>query len=389
MKLRRLPEDFRVDEVCDLAVGSQGFFAVYELSKRGQGTLEAIDQLIRDWKLPRQNAEHAGMKDRHAVTTQWITVRNGPATDYELPLASVKYLGQSERAITASDIAYNRFELVLRSLTTTEVDCLTKNLPVVAKEGVANYFDDQRFGSLPDSKEFIATAWIKRDYERALWLAFAEHLPDDDAAERKEKEILRAHWGDWKTCKAGLSRSHRRSVITFLDDKPGYFKKAWVTVNEQLRGIYLSALQGHLWNCVLNKLIEFQTQPKQRTSLELKPGAVQIYHDLTDAQINSFSKTSLHLPSARLNLPPGFEADIMQLALTEQGWHLEDLKVSFPRDRFFSKAKRPVMLKVNDLEYRYQDDELDSGHQKLTLEFSLPKGSYATMVVKRLMLVTT
>ena len=374
-----------VEEVCHLELLSSGRFAVYELSKKQLTTLDTIDRLVRHWNLPRKNIAYAGMKDRHAVTTQWITIQNGSEDHLELPGFSLKYLGRTEKPINAGHIASNRFSIVLRSLDDNEVQLCERNLPKLEQQGVPNYFDDQRFGSLPKSNEFIAGAWIKQDYERALWLTFAEPLPDDSAPERKQKTILREHWGDWSTCKASLDRSHRRSIITFLDDKPGHFKGAWACVNQQLRGIYLSAFQSYLWNEILSNFIKFQTTAEQQSTVELKPGPVLFFQGLTDQQVNSFARTTIPLPSARLKLSAGFEADLIQGTLANLGWKLEELKVRHPRDRFFSKAQRKVLLKPEELRFQFSDDELYPGYKQLTLRFSLPRGSYATMVVKRLM----
>ena len=68
------------------------------------------------------------------------------------------------------------------------------------------------------------------------------------------------------------------------------------------------------------------------------------------------------------------------------GWPLSEIKVRYPRDRFFSRANRQLVAQVNDLTWQFDADDLATSQHKLTFSFSLPRGSYATMVVKQIML---
>jgi tRNA pseudouridine13 synthase len=383
MKLRRLAEDFRVAEQNSLALKPAGQFAAYELVKSRWTTLEAIERLSRLLNIPRRDFSHAGLKDRHAITSQLITIRNGPPRSIDDDALSLVYRGQASRATTASDITGNSFELVLRSLLPAEVMAATRALSEIRNCGIANYFDDQRFGSYFPERGFIAGAWIREDYELALRLAFAEHQPFDDAEERQQKEILRDHWGDWPTCKQLLNRSHRRSIITFLCDHPTDFKKAWGTVNAELRGLFLSALQSDLWNRLASALFLDRCRRDQLSSMALKTGPLWFPRQLDVPQLQDLREMQLPLPSARLRGQDPLTNWIDQ-SLSQWGWPLKDLKVRYPRDRFFSRSRRPVLISATDLHAEFSTDELDSSRQKLALRFSLPRGAYATMLVKRL-----
>lgn len=386
MKLRRQTNDFIVQEENNLPLVRTGKFAVYELRKTGWNTLDAIQSLAIQLKRPVHDFSHAGLKDRHAETTQWITIQNGPTRNFKTENISLEYLGQAERGTTAQDIVSNRFTLVLRSLNAVERASAESALPTIRNAGIANYFDDQRFGSYIPGQPFIAEHWIRGEYEKALWLTFAERHPQDDGAEREQKDLLREHWGDWKQCKAVLSRSHRRSIMTFLDDRHDDFKGAWACVNSEMRGLYLTAFQSHLWNRMLNRLFHLHCEPTQLTECHLKTGAFLIPTSLTIKQQSTLHQVEMPLPSARLKLDDPQLLGLINTTLTELGWRLQDLKVRHPRDRFFPKASRRAMIPVNGLEAEFAVDELSPEESKLTISFSLPRGCYATMLVKRLML---
>ncbi|WP_437192449.1 tRNA pseudouridine(13) synthase TruD [Planctomicrobium sp. SH527] len=386
MKLRRQPEDFEVIERSSLPVGRSGEFAVYELRKTGWTTLDAIDKMAREIEIPRKNIEHAGLKDRHAVTTQRITIRNGPRQSFEDGEIFLNYLGQSTRPISADDISENTFRIVLRSLSERERDAAEIAIPEIQQSGVPNYFDEQRFGSWFPEHGFIAEAWIRGRYEDAFRLAFAEPERTDNPEEREQKAILRENWGDWILCKQLLSRSHRRSIVTYLCDHPTDFKKAWATVNGDLRGLYLSALQSDLWNRIVSASFAKEISPEQMVTLNLKTGPLNCPKVFTKEQSERYQRMQVPLPSGRLQLSEFPDPELVETTLQEQGWKLHELKVKFPRDRFFSRAYRPVMIPVQNFRGEFAADELSTGLSRLTLRFSLSRGSYATMVIKRLFL---
>jgi tRNA pseudouridine13 synthase len=113
--------------------------------------------------------------------------------------------------------------------------------------------------------------------------------------------------------------------------------------------------------------------------------AVPFYSRLTEEELRGVSGLVLPLPSARLHLDPGPLQDLYERVLGEQGISLRELRVKYPRDSFFSKGDRQVMVKPTELRIDLADDELNAGRLRATLQFVLPRGSYATILVKRLL----
>ena len=70
--------------------------------------------------------------------------------------------------------------------------------------------------------------------------------------------------------------------------------------------------------------------------------------------------------------------------LGEFGLELRQLRVKYPRDSFFSKGQRAAAAPVDNLTANPATDEMYPGRKKLSLGFDLPRGSYATILVKRL-----
>src|SRR5262245_65303375 len=92
MKLKRQAEDFQVDEQISL-VGDGGPFALYRLTKHSIGTPEAIDAIARRWDLAPHAIAFAGLKDKHALTRQFVTIHHGPKRAICQTNLEVDYIG--------------------------------------------------------------------------------------------------------------------------------------------------------------------------------------------------------------------------------------------------------------------------------------------------------
>ncbi len=406
MKLKSQPADFRVAELTEVRA-SGGPFALYELSKESLGTPEAVSAILRLWNLPRDRISYGGMKDRHACTTQHLTIFQGPRKDLKERSFRLNYIGQTPRNFTAQDIVGNQFSIRLRGISSQQTALLTQRLESIQQFGLINYFDDQRFGSLGESARFIAEPWCKGDYESALFLALAEPNKHDRPRESQQKAILRQHWGQWDVCKEKLDRSHRRSIVTYLVDHPTGFKRAISLIRSDLRSIYLAAFQSGLWNQWLSRIIQrnceprlsFFSSPVGSLAIPLSSGILNSIDDQPhplDSQVSQstgpgeqiewLTDLQLPLPSARQHDWPSEYVGELDAILTELGMERREIRLKYPRDTFFSKGMRACWIRVRDFRFEWSDDAASADKKSLLLEFQLPRGSYATMIVKLLQL---
>jgi tRNA pseudouridine13 synthase len=70
--------------------------------------------------------------------------------------------------------------------------------------------------------------------------------------------------------------------------------------------------------------------------------------------------------------------------LAAEGMELRQVRVKYPRDSFFSKGERAATFRPGDFRHEWAADDLYEGRRKLSLSFTLPRGSYATILVKRI-----
>src|SRR5918993_1183807 len=384
MKLKRQAEDFQVEELPIVGGGDRGRYTFYRLSKRGLGTLEAIEAICRRWNIAGGRLNYGGLKDRHAVTVQYMTILDGPPREMHQTHFDLEPLGRLAHPYGPAHFRGNRFVVVLRDLTSRAVERGLAALGELPRDGLPNYFDDQRFGSVGFDGGVIPPARVGGDHERALRLAIAEPNASDRPETKVEKEILRELWGRWPEAKARLGRSHARSLVTYLVDHPTDFRGAFARVRRELRSLYFSAFQSHLWNLLLARLIERTTRPEQRILIDFKLASLPIHRGLDPEQAEVLAGWRIPLPAARTPLPEGPARDLALEVVGELGLTWDDIRVRHLKDVFFSKGVRPALYFAETLTHAVAPDELEPGRNKLRLAFDLPKGAYATLVVKRL-----
>lgn len=384
MKVKQQPEDFQVEELTDVVPAGRGPFAFYRLEKSGWATPDAVQAIRRRWGLNPRRLSYGGLKDKHAQTQQYLTIHHGPQRGLIHHGVRLHYLGQVLEPYTSRQIKANRFRITLRALQTEEIARAQQALDEVRVDGVPNYFDDQRFGSVGDSEEFVARFMILGRYEEALRLALTAPYAHDRKAQKEEKAILLAHWGDWPACKERLPRSHARSLVDYLVSHPTDFRGALARMRPELRGLYLSAYQSYLWNRMLNQWLLEHCRPDQLLQVRLRLGEVAMHRKLEATQGSEFANVRLALPSARLKLEAGDRrAPLIDAVLAPEGFRLSEMKIRGLREPFFSKGERAALCLPAELTHEPAADELHAGRQKMTLSFDLPRGSYATLILKR------
>lgn len=155
--IRRAPEDFEVDELPAYEPCGVGAHLFVRFTKRGLDTLVAVRELARRLGVPARDAGTAGLKDRHAVTTQWASFPLSERAPLPEPAAlagdgiDVLALARHGNKLKTGHLRGNRFSLLLRDVPTGEEGALVDALTRVGADGLPNRFGRQRFGRHGDN----------------------------------------------------------------------------------------------------------------------------------------------------------------------------------------------------------------------------------------------
>jgi tRNA pseudouridine13 synthase len=186
--------------------------------------------------------------------------------------------------------------------------------------------------------------------------------------------------------KAALDRSHRRSIVTYLTDHPTDFRGAFARLRTDLRSLYLSAYQSFLWNRLLATLIREQCPAEAIHEIDLGPDKVAFFRDIPEARTKEWQTLELPLPSARQHLEEGPLAQLCERVLVSVGMEMRQLRVKYPRDSFFSRGTRAAFFVPTEGCSTVSDDDLYPGKKAVAIHVDQPRGTYATVLIKRVML---
>jgi tRNA pseudouridine13 synthase len=148
------PEDFIVDELPAYAPSGEGAHTFVHFEKRALTTAEAVNRLCRALDVSQKDAGVAGQKDRQALTRQWISL---PGVDPALALAAtvdgirVLEAVRHPHKLRTGHLAGNRFTLTLRGVGAAALERAQAILDRLATVGLPNYFGQQRFGVRGDN----------------------------------------------------------------------------------------------------------------------------------------------------------------------------------------------------------------------------------------------
>jgi tRNA pseudouridine13 synthase len=148
--IRAQPEDFHVLEIPLVEPSGEGVHLWLELEKRSANTNWVAEQLAAASGVALRDVGFAGMKDRHAVTSQWFSVSlqeasNSDWTSWSIPDVKIIQAIHHPRKLKRGALKGNRFRIVLRELS-GDITGLEQRLDVIRAQGVPNYFGPQRFG---------------------------------------------------------------------------------------------------------------------------------------------------------------------------------------------------------------------------------------------------
>jgi tRNA pseudouridine13 synthase len=197
-KIRSLPEDFIVKENLSFEPSGAGEHAFLQIEKKGENTEYVARQLARFANVRQRDVSYAGLKDRHAVTTQWFSVwLPGKAdpdwTQFESDSVKVLQAIRHARKLKRGVLSGNSFKLLIRDWQGDQEKTI-QQLELIKANGIANYFGSQRFGNEGQnvSKALAMFEGAKAGREqRSIYLSAARsYLFNLILAER----ITRANW---------------------------------------------------------------------------------------------------------------------------------------------------------------------------------------------------
>ena len=221
-QIRQSASDFEVTEILDYELSGDGEHDYLWLEKKDANTAWVAGKLARHAGIRDLDVGFAGMKDRHALTRQWFSVRRPSAagTDwnsFDLPDVRILKESRHDRKLKRGAHSGNKFRIALRNVSAPEA-LINERLERVRASGVPNYFGPQRFGraglNLQLASELFAGKRLSRG-KRSIALSAARSFLFNHILQQRVQD---GSWNCliWGEC-ACLDGSNSIFVIEELD----------------------------------------------------------------------------------------------------------------------------------------------------------------------------
>jgi len=181
-RIKSANTDFKVDEIMPIQPSGQGEHLWLHIEKNGCNTDWLAQQLAKISGVKSMAVSYAGMKDRHAITTQWFSVHlpgqeNPDLSSLEGEQVKILQACRHDKKLKRGALSGNTFNLRIREISGS-LDQLQQRLEQIQQRGIPNYFGEQRFGfgmNNLNKAELMFDRKLKRlkKHERGLYLSSA------------------------------------------------------------------------------------------------------------------------------------------------------------------------------------------------------------------------
>lgn len=177
-RIRCKPDDFIVEELPGFVLSGKGEHAFIQIEKCGENTDYVAHELAKFAGVAKRDIGFAGLKDRHARTTQWFSVwlpgKDDPDwTEFETASVKILQYVRHARKLKSGVLAGNKFELTIRDWS-GDREAINRLLETIRSRGVPNYFGAQRFGikaqNINKAMELFKGKRVKRQ-QKSLYLS--------------------------------------------------------------------------------------------------------------------------------------------------------------------------------------------------------------------------
>lgn len=320
-KFRASPQDFIVDEQMQIDLSGSGEHLWLKVRKTGANTDWVAKQLAQAADIPAKDAGYAGLKDRHAVTTQWFSLQLPGKADpnFDVLPAEIEILESQrhDKKLKRGALSGNRFTLTLREVS-GDLQQAAEVCRQISTQGMPNYFGVQRFGHNHGNLT-KAERWFRGEFkpkqrnQRSLYLSAARSwLFNHVLAARVER-------GDWNQHLAGDVFMFEGGNGWFVDDESAELARRLAALEIHPTGMLWG--RGELATTGLSAELEREQaalfpvfcQGLEKQGLKQERRALRINTGAVDFQVLADAPQGAEGATVQLSfvLPPGAYATVL------------------------------------------------------------------------------
>ena len=389
--IKERPEDFVVNEITpsgfvlspgarysgkDLGIEGyeSGSYSIFVMQKRGWNTIQALGAIAKALGRSNKTAGFAGTKDRRSLSVQLCSIKGvKPEELLGLRIADISINGawRSESGIKLGELKGNAFEIVARCSGTAEVDSINKANDFLG--GLfPNYYGLQRFGARGNNID-IGLAMLKGDFEAAVTRFLTDNANENDA-DAKEARARFAAEMDFKSALGYFPKhlKYERRILAYLAEYGPNYRGALRSLPRQLLMMFVHSVESDIFNKVVERMVEEGHTAPVHGDLSCRADSYG-FPDYSSVSADSASDARFVLANI-----VGYDTKILSQQekdiLEEYGIGTDDFKLKQMPELRAKGSYRAAFAP-------YKNFNADCEGSKLILGFSLPAGSYATVLL--------
>ena len=396
-KIRQSNEDFFVDEVPLQLPSGEGSNTWIHIEKNGRTTLDVVLDIARALHLSRKRTGFAGMKDRSAITRQWLCISN--ITPEELPdfdeiLHNVKILEikQNQKKLRMGQLKGNKFKINIKNTNNPSEDKenAEKVLESLKITGVPNYYGYQRFGEVRSTTHLVGKCLVEGDIKKAV----DTYIGNPNEEEHNIPYESRKLYDEGKLEEAynlmPKSMRYEKSMIRELmisQDKHGKltekdYIKSIESLPKPLKRMFVNAYESFLFNKIVNERAKIGINRYYEGDIIIDKEDHWV-HEINENTIqedldNFILNPTAPLLGSKVPLAEGKQGLIEQKVIEEENIQKEAFECPKTPKLGSNGVRRSLRFKIEDTNV----EKIDDG---ISVEFFIPKGCYATSVLREIM----
>ena len=395
--IRSSPHDFLVDEVFEELSYEGGRYLVLEVEKTDWDTHHLIREMARKLRISQKRFGWAGTKDKRAVTVQRISIMNLDEAELKritLPGLKIKVLGRTNRSVGLGDLLGNRFRITIRDLVCPEPGATLARITeeTMQQKGVPNYFGVQRFGETRPVTHKVGEALARGKIEEAVYVYLALAFSGEPERTREARERL------WVSRDIPSARKdfpeylhHELAMLNYLAEHPGDYAHSFDVLSVNLKRLFVHAYQSYLFNKILSHRLDAKLELDRAVEGDVVCFAKEGLPDMDKQQAVTMENieavrrlaergrafVTLPLIGFETKLAEGIQGEIERAVLNDEEVSQGNFRVEENPELGSRGTRRAALCPVKP-QIRVEGNMAE-------LEFVLPKGSYATVVLREYM----
>lgn len=403
--LRVFPKDFIVNELSKtFPVNDKGRFLLVKVTAKNWETNDLIRAFAKKLHISKKRISFAGTKDKRAITTQilcFYRVKKEQISSLSIPDVTCEVMHYTNNRLSLGDLIGNKFTITIRkvSLSITQKDINEIIHQLQALQGFPNFFGVQRFGSIRPVTHKIGRAMVAADFKKAVMIYLTE--PSDFEAEDAtiaRKKIAKTHDFNQGFQQFPKRLRFEKILMQHLTEQPDDYTGALKRLPGNLLTMFVYAFQSYLFNRMLSQRIKKKIPlnkavegdiilPVTHKEVSIDPISVSLTNiDKVNEQIKKGKAVvSCVLPGSETKYAEGVMGQIQRKIIEDEQVDIRDFIIPEVPTASSYGTHRPLLSPLHDLSTALNHDEYYENYQKVTLSFSLRKGSYATTLLREIM----